>query len=100
MFVLYKEQHIGIYAHGVLGRTYVRMRLRDLIAKLRLQIVDTDDLSQCRELIDRFDTLADNAGESDSVLVARATDLLQKYTLPTLKWRVGIGDLRLERDYG
>lgn len=75
------------------------MRLRDLIAKLELQIIDADHLSECRELVTLFDALQDVVDPNDISHVARATELLQNYTAPTLTWRIGCHGLQLEKNY-
>jgi hypothetical protein len=93
----YGEQHVGVWASGLLGEEYVLNRLRDLVHACALR---TSHLG-IKELADGFEIVGDidyrNPRDRDSMLKVRdrALAFLQSHTAEGFYWRIDKGDLVL-----
>lgn len=93
----YGQQHVGVWADGVLGEEYVLNRLRDLVHSCSLRVAHLG----ITELADGFEIVGDidyrNPRDRDAMLTVRdrALAYLQKHTAEGFFWRIDRGDLVL-----
>lgn len=93
----YGEQHVGVWANGLLGDEYVLNRLRDLVhsCALRVAHLGIQDLADGFEIVGDIDYRNPRDREGTLKLRDRALAYLQKHTAEGYFWRIDRGDLVL-----